>query len=202
MAQYDQELRIADVYAEALFELAGEAGRVAEVRAELDELLKLWQIEPEFEKFMVSRALEADGRAEGLERMFRNRLSDMVLHTLLVMGQHGRCGLLPALHRRYVLRQEEAANEIEVTVSSAVELSQKEQAEAVEIAARASSKTPVVKYVVDPEILGGLILQVGELRMDNSLRRHLRVARARLLERADRGLKSAAGGGGRMANGE
>jgi F-type H+-transporting ATPase subunit delta len=189
MAQYDQELRIADVYAEALFELAGEAGRVAEVRAELDELLKLWQIEPEFEKFMVSRALEADGRAEGLERMFRNRLSDMVLHTLLVMGQHGRCGLLPALHRRYVLRQEEAANEIEVRVASAVELSKQQRAEAVEIAARASGKTPVVEYVVDPDVLGGLILQVGELRMDNSLRRHLRVARARLLERAERGLE-------------
>jgi F-type H+-transporting ATPase subunit delta len=189
MAQFDQELRIADAYAEALFELAGEAGRVAEVRAELDELLRLWQMEPEFEKFMVSPALEAEGRAEGLERMLRNRLSDMVLNTLLVMGWHGRCGLLPALHRRYVLRQEEAANEIEVRVASAVELSKQQRAEAVEIAARASGKTPVVEYVVDPDVLGGLILQVGELRMDNSLRRHLRVARARLLERAERGLE-------------
>jgi len=195
MAQFDQELRIADVYAEALFELAGEAGRIAEVRAELDELLRLWRAELEFEKFMVSRALEAEGRTAGLERMFRNRLSDMVLNTLLVMSQHGRCGLLPALHRRYVLRQEEAANEVEVTVSSAVELSKKQRAEAVEIAARASGKTPVVEYVVDPDVLGGLILQVGELRMDNSLRRHLRVARGELLERAERGLEPAVGGG-------
>jgi F-type H+-transporting ATPase subunit delta len=202
MAQFDQELRIADVYAEALFELAGEAGRVAEVRAELDELLKLWRTEPEFEKFMVSPALEAEGRAAGLERMLRNRLSDMVLNTLLVMGQHGRCGLLPALHRRYVLRQEEAANEIEVKVASAVELSKQQRAEAVEIAARASGKTPVVEYVVDPDVLGGLIVQVGELRMDNSLRRHLRVARGQLLERAERGLEAGAGGHGRMANGE
>ena len=194
MAQFDQELRIADVYAEALFELAMEAGRVAEVRSELDELLKLWRTEPEFEKFMVSRALEAEGRAAGLERMFRNRLSDVVLDTLLVMSQHGRCGLLWALHRRYVRRQEDAANEIEVKVASAVELSSKQQAEAVEIAARASGKTPVVEYIVAPDILGGLILQVGQLRMDNSLRRHLRVARERLLVRADRGLEAGAVG--------
>ena len=191
MAEFDQELRIADVYAEALFELAADAGSVAEVRAELDELLKLWRAEPEFQKFMVSRALEAEGRATGLERMFRNRLSDLVLNTLLVMGQHGRCGLLPALRRRYVLRQEEAANEIEVKIASAVELSRKQQAEAVEIATRASGKKPVVEYIVDPDVLGGLILQVGELRMDNSLRRHLRVARERLLQRADRGLEPA-----------
>ncbi|MBU0617962.1 MAG: ATP synthase F1 subunit delta, partial [Planctomycetes bacterium] len=146
------------------------------------------------EKFMVSRALEAEGRAAGLERMFRNRLSDVMLNTLLVMSQHGRCGLLWALHRRYVRWQEEAANEIEVKVASAVELSSKQQAEAVEIAARASGKTPVVEYIVAPDILGGLILQVGQLRMDNSLRRHLRVARERLLERADRGLEAGAVG--------
>lgn len=187
-------MRIADNYAEALFELAVEAGSVADVRAELDELLKLWRAEPEFQKFMVSRALEAEGRAAGLERMFRNRLSDVVLNTLLVMGQRGRCGLLPALRRRYVLRQEEAANEIEVKVASAVELSRKQQAEAVEIATRASGKRPVVEYIVDPDVLGGLILQVGELRMDNSLRRHLRVVRERLLQRADRGLEPAVDG--------
>jgi F-type H+-transporting ATPase subunit delta len=194
MAQFDQELRIADVYAEALFELAGESERVAEVRAELDELLKLWRSEPDFERFMVSPALEAEGRAAGLERMFRNRLSDTVANTLLVMCQHGRCGLLPALHRRYVLRQEAAANEIEVTVSSAVELTAEQRAEAVDIAVRASGKTPVVKYVVDPDIVGGLIVQVGELRMDNSLRRHLHVARQRLLRRAERRLEASVEG--------
>jgi F-type H+-transporting ATPase subunit delta len=189
MAQFDQELRIADVYAEALFELAQDAGRVAEVRAELNELAKLFRRQPEFEKFMTSRALEAEGRAGGLEKMFRDRLSDVVLNTLLVMNQHGRCGLLPALRRRYVRRQEEAANEIEVTVTSAVDLSRSQKAEAVELAARASGRKPVVEYVVDPDILGGLILRVGNLRMDNSLRRHLGVARGQLLERADRGLE-------------
>jgi F-type H+-transporting ATPase subunit delta len=144
MAQFDQELRIADVYAEALFELAEEVGRVAEVRAELDELAKLFRRQPEFEKFMTSRALEAEGRAAGLEKMFRNRLSDVVLNTLLVMNQHGRCGLLPVLRRRYVRRQEDAANEIEVTVTSALDLSRAQKAEAVEIAASASGKKPVI----------------------------------------------------------
>jgi F-type H+-transporting ATPase subunit delta len=189
MAQFDQELRIADVYAEALFELARESDRVEQVRSELDELVKLWKLEPEFEKFMSSRALELEGRADGLEKMFRDRLSDIVLNTLLVMNQHGRCGLVPALHRRFVLRQENAANEIEVTVTSAVELSRSQRAEAMKIAEQASGKTPVVKYVVDPDLLGGLILQVGDLRLDNSLRRHLGVVRDQVLERARRGLE-------------
>lgn len=189
MAEFDQELRIADVYAEALFELAQEVGLVEEVRAELDELIQLLDAEPEFHKFMTVRALEAEGRAAGLERMFRHKLSDMVLNTLLVMNQHGRCGLLPGLRRRFVLRQEDAANEIEVTVTSAVDLSRAQKAEAVRIAESISGKTPLVQYAVDPEILGGLILKVGALRLDNSLRRHLRVAQEQLRERGERGLE-------------
>jgi F-type H+-transporting ATPase subunit delta len=188
MAHY-QELRIADVYAEALFELAREAEQIAALRAELDELLKLWHAEPEFRKFMISRALEAEGRAAGLERMFRNRLSDTVLNTLLVMCQHDRCGLFPALHRRFVLRQEDAADEIEVTITSARELSAEQKAEALQIAVNASGKKPVVAYHVDPEILGGLILTVGDLRLDNSVRRHLTVVREQMRERAQRGLE-------------
>jgi F-type H+-transporting ATPase subunit delta len=192
MAQFDKELRIADVYAEALFELARDAGRVAEVRAELDELLKLFEGEPEFQKFLTSRALEAEARAAGLEKIFRRRLSDTVLNALLVMNRHGRCALLPALHRRFVLRQEESANEVEVTVTSVVELTKAQKAEVVKIAANASGKAPLVSYTVDPGIVGGLILKVGALRLDNSLRRHLQVARGQLLQRAERGLKVSA----------
>jgi F-type H+-transporting ATPase subunit delta len=189
MGQLDQELRIADVYAEALFELARGAARVEEVRAELDELLRLFQTEPEFEKFLTSRALEAEGRAAGLEKIFRHRLSDVVLNTLLVMNQHGRCGLLPALQRRFVLRQEDAANEVEVSATSAVELTKAQKAEVVRIAADASGKKPLVRYTVDPGILGGLILRVGALRLDNSLRQHLQATRGKLFERAERGLE-------------
>ncbi len=189
MAQFDQELRIADVYAEALFDLAQEQQRVVELHAELDELLKLWNAEPDFAKFMSSPALETDARSRGLEKMFRGKLDDTVLNTLLVMNEHGRAALVPALHRRFVLRKEDAANEIEVKITSACELSAKQKAEAIQVAVEASNRKPVVEYRVDPDILGGLILQVGELRLDNSLRRHISVLSEDLFDRADRGLE-------------
>jgi len=194
MAEFDQELRIADVYAAALLELAREAQRVDDVRSELDELLKLVQRMPDFETFLSSRALGAEARAVALEKLLRGRISDLVLNTLLVMNRHGRCGLLPALQRRFVLRQEAAAGEIEAQVTSAVELSKSQKAEVAEIAAGVSGKKPLIEFAVDPALLGGLVLRIGDLRMDNSLRRHLRVAREQLLERGARGLEIAVEG--------
>jgi F-type H+-transporting ATPase subunit delta len=192
MAHVDEELRIADVYAEALFELAQEAGRVADVRAELDELVRLLELAPGFERFLTSRGVDDDARAVGLEQMFRGKLSDVVLNTLLVMNRRDRCELLPALQRCFMVRQAAAANEVEVTATSAVELTDVEKEKAEQIAAEVSGKRPLMRYAVDPGILGGLILQVGALRLDNSVRRHLQGAREQLLERAERGLRIAA----------
>lgn len=191
MAQLDQELKIADVYAEALFSLAEKQNAVADVRAELDELLKLWESEAEFMRFMSSPAIGGDGREAGLEKIFSGRLSEIVLHTLLVMNQHGRTALLPALHRRYELRQENAANEVEVDVTSVIELQETEQKKLVKLAKKISGKEPIMRYHVDPEILGGLIMKVGSLRLDDSAATHLEAARNQLVLRAERGLKIA-----------
>jgi len=180
---FDKDLALADVYAAALFELAAADHDLDGVRDELEGLVQLYRQQPGFAQFLASAALDDDERERSLERMFRGRISDRVLNTLLVMNRHGRAALLPALLRAYVLRLQGARGQIEVTAISAVELDADQQAEVQELARRLSGRQPLVQYVVDPEIIGGLILQVGDLRYDHSLRHHLRAARARLLER-------------------
>ena len=188
-ASLDEKMAVADVYADALYELAKADGAVADTRSELDELLKLHDADPDFAEFLVTGALNEDQRAASLEKMFRGKLSDRVLDTLLVMNAHGRCGLMASLHRCLVLRDEEERNEIEAVATSAVELSDERKAQVVKLAEEKADLTPLVKFVVDPAILGGLILQIGDWRYDNSLRRQLREAKVKLGQRGDRGLE-------------
>lgn len=185
---FDKQLEVADVYADALFALAREAGKVEEVRSELDELVKLSEMGIGFSGFLSSRALDDDHRAAGLEKMFRGKLSDVVLNTLLVMNDNGRSGLFGALHHAYILRQQAAANQVDAFVTSAVALDDAQKKAVTDTAAQVSGKTPIVHYDVDPSILGGLIVTIGDWRYDNSVSRKLGVVRRRLLERAERGL--------------
>ncbi len=188
MAQgIERGLDVADVYAAALFELARERGVLDAVRAELEELLRLARENREFAALCVTAAISLEKRAVLLERIFRGRLSDLVLDTLQVMNRHDRLSLVPALLRAFVLRIEDARGQVEVTATSAVALAADQQAEIERLAAELSGRKPLIEYRVEPEILGGLILQVGDYRYDNSLRRHLHVARGRLLERTARG---------------
>jgi F-type H+-transporting ATPase subunit delta len=183
---FEKGIDVADVYAAALFALAREAGTVEAVGQELAELARLTEQNATFAAFTASVAIDTGHRAASLERMFRGRLSDMVLNTLLVMNRHGRVGLLHALRRAYELRMEEARGQVEVLVTSAVALDPAQRSEVTRLAAALSGKQPVIECRVDPAILGGLILQIGDHRLDNSVRRHLLVARQRLWERTAR----------------
>jgi F-type H+-transporting ATPase subunit delta len=186
---FDKHVAAVEPYAEALFRLACAAGRSAAIFEELQELLRLYESEPGFAAFMTSKALDAQRRAAGLERMFRGRLDDLTLNTLLVMNRHGRHGLLAALLRAYELCMEHAAGEVEVQVTSAVELDAQMRRQIEQTAAELTGKTPRVRYTQDPELLGGLVVQIGDWRYDNSVRRQLRAARARMLERSERGIE-------------
>ena len=189
-----KEAQVADVYAAALFAIASDTRRTDEVRSELAELVRLIEQNPALAGFFSSNAVAEDDRELSLERMFRGRLSDAVLNTLHVMNQHGRLALIPQLEHAYVHRLEEAHGQVKVTATTAVELDQAQQAEVAGVAERLSGKKPLVQYTVAPEIIGGLILQMGDYRYDNSLRRQLHTARARLLERPARSGPSVEGG--------
>ncbi len=187
--QFDSGLEVADVYAAALFELAQEAGTVDVVWDELAELVRLHEADAAFAAFIDSWAVDDDDRERSLEKIFRGRLGDMVLNTLQVMNRHDRAGLLPQLLRAFVLRVEVARGQVEVVATSAVTLTDAERAEIAKVAASLAGKTPLVEYVVDAGIIGGLVLQVGDYRLDNSIRRQLLTARDRLYERGNQGLE-------------
>ncbi len=184
----DRQLAVADVYASALFDLAQERGQVEAVRRELDELVRLQSISPDFAAFMTSAALDEDVREASLQRMLQGKLSELTLNALLVMTRHGRHSLLAPLCRAFQQRQIAAAGQVEASVVSAAELAAEQRADVERAVAEISGRKPLMTYAVEPELLGGLVVQIGDVRYDNSVRRQLRVARDRLLERSSHGL--------------
>jgi len=185
----EKGIDVADVYAVALLELASAADAADETRAELEELARLYETDAQFAAFMSATAVDDDDRERSLDTIFHGRLSDLVLNTLQVMNRHGRSALVRPLLRAYDLRLQEARGQIEVFATSAIELNPAQKSELESVAATLSGKKPIVQYRVDPGIIGGLVLQIGDRRYDNSIRRRLVTAHAHLAERGDRGLE-------------
>lgn len=184
MASQDESSKpIASVYAQALFELAGERDQEEEVARQLAELRDCAARDADFQAFLSSDAIDEERRGESMERMFRGRLSDTLLDALHVLNRRGRLGLVPVLAERFEYLRRQAHNRTEASVVSAVPLEKRERRALVDELGTLTGCEVLLSERVDESIVGGLIVQIGDRRMDASVATQLARLRANLLAR-------------------
>jgi F-type H+-transporting ATPase subunit delta len=148
-------------YAQALFDAAKESGRLATVHQELDDFAAAVADVPELRS--VLRNPQVDPRAKaGLVRNF-----------LRLTAEKGRVAEIEEIARefdRLVAREE---RRLDVELTTAFELSDDEAQRIVRQIEAASGRTVDATRNVDPELIGGLVLQAGSLRVDASIRGRL-----------------------------
>jgi F-type H+-transporting ATPase subunit delta len=186
----DKTAAVARVYAAALLALAEEDGRADEVRDELTALEELVERSPAFHDFLVSPAIGADERSASLEKALRGRASDLVADAVLVMNRKGRALLLPALIATYAEAHDRLRRKVEVRVTSALPLSDDQRRRLAAAVEAATGLEPILVERVDPGIVGGLVVQVGDRKADASVVTRVKNLSAALLARASRQLRS------------
>jgi F-type H+-transporting ATPase subunit delta len=186
----DKTAAVARVYAAALLALAEEDGRADEVRDELTALEELVERSPAFHDFLVSPAIGADERSASLEKALRGRASDLVADAVQVMNRKGRSGLLPAVAATYREAHDVLRQRVEVRVTSALPLTAAQRERLAAAVEAATGRQPSLEERVDPAILGGLVVQLGDRKADASLATRLKNLSAALLARASRQLRS------------
>ena len=184
MASDDKERAIAQVYARSLLDLAQDSGEVQAVAEELDELLAYGERDEEFMHFLTNPLTEPARRRQSLEKIFRGKMSDLTLDGLQVINRKGRMELLPAIVRAYKDERRKREGWVEVEVVSAVPLTDALRERLRQAVDRRTGKKSEIKEVVDPSILGGLVVRVEDEKIDTSVARELAVLSARLSGRA------------------
>jgi F-type H+-transporting ATPase subunit delta len=171
----------AAAYARALLDLANERGQALALAAELQAVAALVAADSGFALFLRSPTVSEAARRPVLERIFAGRCSELLLNLLRVMNRHGRLGALAALAVEYqrLLDEQEGNLHVEVTVAAELETGLLE-----EIGRRVGAalrKRALPRQKVDPDIIGGLVLRVGDKLIDGSVRCQLERCRQRML---------------------
>ena len=102
---------------------------------------------------------------------------------LLVLAQRGRAAELEEVEREFERLVAEEEGRIEVELTTAVELSDDEAREIVGQIERASGRSVEATRKVDPDLIGGIVLQAGTLRVDASVRGRFERLRKELVTR-------------------
>jgi F-type H+-transporting ATPase subunit delta len=177
------EQRLARVYAEALLNLCERDNCVAEVLDELRRLLTdVVGSDPALGAFFTSGAVGRHKRNDVLKRAFAEKSHPLVLQFLLVLNEHDRLSLLRDVVHEAVALNERRHRRMPVLVRAAVPLPDDQQQRLVADLRSTFRLEPVLNVTIDPNILGGLIVRVGDFLFDGSVRNRLSVLRKQLVE--------------------
>lgn len=160
---------LAGAYAEGLLGAVGEDVAAEQVAAELASLVTLLDEVPGLEDLLAGAALSRRDRCAVIERVFAGRTSEPVVGLLAVLARNGRGALLRAVARRFRQILNARQGKVEVLVTTAVALDDA-QRQAVRRAVRdALQAEPVLNTKVDPALLGGVVVRVGDRVYDGSI---------------------------------
>src|SRR5262249_35349233 len=151
------------MYARALFEAAKEKGRLAQVREELGDFVAAVEQVPELDALLRNPQLDPRAKAQALEDVLGGA-DELVRNFLLLPVEKTRAGQLREIHREFERLVAAEERRLTVEVTTAYELSDDEAKQIVGQIESASGRPVDATRTVDPNLIGGIILQARSLR--------------------------------------
>lgn len=179
----DQQ-QLGDVYAKAFLGFANESGKLDAMMVELKEAVGVFDSLPKFRDTMESPRIDAADKVNLLDKAFSGRCSKELLNFLKLLSQRGRFDCLGSVLASAEKTHDEMAGRVKATLTTAspVEDSLRDG-----VAKKLSSilgKEVSLTCVVDTEIIGGMVVRVGDTVYDGSVVNQLRQVKTKAVKSA------------------
>jgi F-type H+-transporting ATPase subunit delta len=170
------------MYARALYEAAKDKDRLDVVRVELADFVQAQREVPELRELLRNPQLDHRVKASALEELLGGD-EELVRNFLLLLAEKNRAGEVEEIAREFeqMVALEEGILDVELT--TAVELSDEEARDVIKQIEKASGRKVEASRRVDPDLIGGIVLQAGSMRLDASVLGRLNRLRTELTTR-------------------
>ncbi len=164
-----QAVTLGAVYAEALLESLPDDVPAEEYQRELQDLSRLLSETPGAWTCLTNPACSASQRGERVRRIFAGRVSEPVERLLGVLANNRRLPVLPAIAEQFRTLLDRRNHRQAVTVRSAVPMSESQRDDLRRRLSEALRCDVRLNEAVDPGVVGGLVVQVGDTVYDASV---------------------------------
>lgn len=173
----------ARVYAEALFEVGRDKGKLDTLQQQLGEFTDAIDSNHELQVYFFSPYLSTEEKVEGLKRAITGAEPELINFLELLVDKH-RMPEIFRIRRELDELWKHENRRIDVTVTSAVELDPAVVAKIGQEVERQTGEEVDLSSAVDDQILGGIVLQVGNMVLDASIRSRLEKLRKSVAQAA------------------
>lgn len=167
-------------YARALFEAAKEKGRLKEVAEELGDFAAAVRDVPELRRMLRNPELDPATKADLLDALIGGA-DQLVRNFLRLTAEKGRIADIEDIGLEFDRLMATEEGRLNVELTTALPLSDDDARGLVDQIERASGRKVEASRRVEPDLIGGLILQVGTLRLDASVRGRIERLRRELV---------------------
>ena len=174
---------LAQVYANALFEVASEHEVTDDVREQLGQFADELDQNRDLQLFLFSPYFSSQEKKDGIGKIVEGA-DERFLNFLELLAERHRMPAIFRIRRAYDALWREENKLLPVTVTSAVELDEGLVEGLGERIEEQTGKKVELTSRVDPDVLGGLVLQVGNMVLDASIRNRLEQLRKQVAKAA------------------
>ena len=174
-------LQLARKYSKAMFELAQEEGKLVPYGKELASVKKDLGSAPQLKGYLANPQIQRQDKKELLKKLFEGELSKTVLNFLYLLVDKRRIELFDAIEDIYRSLSNEARGIVVADVTSAGELTSSQQEKLRQKLASVTGKEVTLRTHLDESLIGGVVVRIGDKRIDGSVRGRLQEMTAQLL---------------------
>lgn len=177
--------QVAAVYAKALLGATEKAGQTEAVLGDLDSLITdVLDKLPRLNTVLNSALVGAEQKIALLDKAFAGKVSPLLLNFLKVLAQKGRLELLRLIRREAAKIIDQMRGRVRVQVTTAVEVNGEVTGQLDSMLRSMLGVQPVLEVKTQPELIGGIVVRVGDTVYDGSIATRLERIREQMMNRS------------------
>lgn len=176
------DIRVASRYAKSMLDLALEQGMLEQVQQDMALFAKTVKENRDFDLFLSNPIINHGKKLAILKSLFTGKVSDLTLKFYLLITQKNREAILASVATEFE-KQYNAYKGIAIAhVTTAVPLTPELRSQIGQKVSQETGKTIQLRENVDPTLIGGMVLRIGDNQLDGSIRTNLRNLRNKFKE--------------------
>mgnify|MGYP000870573627 CR=1 FL=1 len=168
-------------YAKAIFELACEDDKLKEYGADLAKVQQLYTQCPELKAYLCNPNIQPEEKKSLLREVFEGGVQEMVLNFLLLLVDKRRMMVFDAIHAIFGQLSNEKLGIAVADVTTVDALTSAQLKELTEKLERITGKQVSLREHRDPSLIGGVVVRIGDRRIDGSIKGRLAAMTAELM---------------------
>ncbi len=175
---------VARRYAQALYQEGEAAGKAEVIDEGMVSLHESLDASRELDQFFRSPIIAREKKEAVIGKLFDGKVDPLIVRLMRLLVEKGREDILPAVVRAYADLRDERLGQVEASVKTAMPMEYDETETLRKALEQRTGKSVRLRIEVEPALIGGVVVRIGDRVFDGSVRHQLTTLREQLAERA------------------